>query len=164
MRRAVLLLFFLVGSAEPITNNASKAVTETKKTKQLPRRIFPLGQTGAARAVRTIATRRLTATSVMTFSGLEVAIADGDALIDIAVDTLTFTDQIDVQNGNAVEITSATAAVLDGDSAVRLFLVYGDLTLRALSIANGAVSTSSGCSSPCVVFSFSFCGRQNHNS
>lgn len=144
-RQALLLLcFFAGGGAESIT---ALAVEKKRRAPGATRRAFSLGQTGAVGAMRTLATRRLTAMSVTTFSELETAVGDGDALIDVAVGTMTFSTRIVVAGGNAVEITSAVAAELNGGSAVRLFRVNGDLTLRALSLTYGAVSTSS-CDDP----------------
>ena len=81
---------------------------------------------------------------VVSFTELVAAVASGDPLVNIGATSITFDDPVQVSNGATVEIAGAASAVaLDGGNAVRLFRVNGDLTLRALSLVNGAVSTSS---------------------
>jgi hypothetical protein len=142
LRKLQALFLFaclLVGGVEPITNDTINS--------------------GAARVVRTRVNRRLTATSVTTFTELEAAVGNGEALVDVAVGAMNFSTQIIIASGNTVEVYSAVSmpmsmsTVLNGGSAVRFFYVNGgDLTLRALSLAYGATPTDE-CDSP-----FTSCG------
>ena len=161
--RPILLLCFIAGGGCPTTTGSSapahepppptttttadatlgRAATTTTPTKQIvPLPLRHLAATNRGRR-RLLTTDDGTTTTITTFSELVAAVGNGVTRVDVAVDTVTFANVVQVANGDSVEITtSATSATLDGGGAVRLFRVNGELTLRALRLAYGAVSTS----------------------